>query len=129
MKMYGTVTAVDDVCDDGYLGVRIVAGADVIQVAIEDARLCCEEYGCDIYINDKECTLDELTHTLVGATVLSVAWDEKYVGRRRACDTAAVRITLCDGRIVHVMPWNDHNGYYCHTLRVAWHDYEDTQEL
>jgi hypothetical protein len=121
---------------DYYIGVRIVAGDATVQVAISDYQLCCEAYGVNIYVGDMLTTIDTLRETLVGCTLTSVAWYDTY----RHTDpfhesfgvndmhTAPVRI-VASGHVVHIVPWNEHNGYYSHTARVAWQGYADTQTI
>ena len=140
-----TITAVDEcvfpTADDAgfydhFIGVRLVAGDATVQVAISNYQSCCEAYGINIYNEGVLSSIDALRETLVGCTLTSVAWDDTY----RPIDlyhesygmddmyTAPVRI-VASGHVVHIVPWNEHNGYYSHTARVAWQGYADTQTI
>ena len=137
-----TITAVDEcvfpTADDAgfyddYIGVRLVAGDATVQVAISDHRSCCEKYGINIYIEGVLSSIDTLRETLVGCTLTSVAWDDTYeptdlFHESYGMHTAPVRI-VASGHVVHIVPWNEHNGYYSHTARVAWQGYADTQTV
>ena len=126
-------TADDAGLDVYYIGVRLVAGDATVQVAISDHRSCCEEYGVNIYIEGVLSSIDTLRETLVGCTLFSVAWDDTYqptdlFHESYGMYTAPVRI-VASGHVVHIVPWNEHNGYYSHTVRVAWQGYADTQDI
>lgn len=129
--MYGPITAVDarvfpDDTSTDWLGVRLVTPLCDIIVAIDDFQSCCERYGLTTYIDGVEGD----PATLVGASVASVAWDGAFpLPEGYEMHTAPVRVVLEDGRIVHIVAWNEHNGYYCHYVRVAWNEYEDLQNI
>jgi hypothetical protein len=142
--MYGIVetvdTALDSMFDDeAWQGVRIVCRKSTIQIAISAFKSCCEDFGINYYIDKVKVDMAELSESMVEKVVVSVEWDNTFpkssdaLERERYCyaytNTAPVRIKLDNGRCVHIVPWNEHNGYYPHNVRVAWHNYSDTQSI
>ena len=102
-----------------WLGFEVESTGQTITLVIENLQLCCEEWGADC--NDM--------HKFIGAQISKVKWGKDRV-KRYADDnerrTAVVDVLTNSGRL-ELSVWNDHNGYYEHSVKASWRGYEDTQ--
>jgi hypothetical protein len=119
-----------------WIGVNVVTDTSIVQVAIDNHRSCCEEYGVFAFLPDDthldlcaRADVERLRAWLVGALLHTVAWDDRFpLPEGYEMHKAPVRLTT-DRGVLHLVPWCEHNGYYPHYVRVAWPGYTDTQEL
>lgn len=112
-----------------YEGIVIETEMERIWVLIDNHSQCCESWGClfqGIPIDDEESIRDEL----LGMTVVDVRWNSQRENegeddwKNRAC----VDIH-CDGGTAKVDVFCEHDGYYPHTAKVHWKNYDDEQQL
>jgi hypothetical protein len=94
-----------------------------ICVAIEKSQSCCEEWGIEIlYPHGLE------KSTMEGINVTSVHWAPQVQEDDDDHHTAVVVIETERGA-VKVKMWNNHNGYYSHSIKMSWEGHEDFQQL
>lgn len=120
-----------------YEGYAVRTSKRVIRVLISSHCSCCEDYGVAMRKPSKETDL-------VGAEVTSVEWgkkvsDELVSAPDDRCldwadmDNSDLHYAVVDIKtslgLVQLVAYNEHNGYYPHTVCVSWGGYEDQQEL
>lgn len=116
--------------DFDFEGYTITTNNQTILILISNAQLCCEEFGINIElpnnINNEQ--------DLIGTEIYSIGWEKekknniKDLGFCQIKATARVHLVTSIGD-VYIEAWNEHNGYYPHTIKVAWNNYEDEQEI
>lgn len=94
----------------------------VIRVLVDNGGQCCEKWGVDMYLLGEVIKDGEYEpadgEALKDAKVRRVAWG----------DGACVDVQT-DRGLVQLVPYNYHDGYYPHTVHVAWPGYSSTEEL
>lgn len=103
-----------------------------IGVYIDLYQQCCERYDVLFLAPDGKTEADFL-----GADLRRVGWGRDFKKQTTLHDLpfdprdtphAVVNIDTDRGRI-QLVAFNDHNGYYPHSVKVHWGDYADIQEL
>lgn len=141
--MSNIITAIDHADnfvhqDDEWIGVAILTASpeQTIKVLINDFHSCCERYDvlCMTPENNKE--------GMIGATIHKVGWGKDilpaYMDAIRRYhhdnfDGAGVARAIVDIEtdkgLIQIIAYNEHNGYYPHSVYVQWPGYTDTQEI
>jgi hypothetical protein len=108
-------------------------GSKVI-VGISDFQTCCERYGLGVHTTETE-FLSDKSPNLNGLNLISVKWGHNpIVSEYDDMCCALVNLTVCSDspdttRIVQIVAFNEHNGYYPHDVYVKWLDHEETQSI
>jgi len=91
-----------------------------------------------------KCDLIRLNELIVNKRIISAKWlssesaclhkynadDDDSDGYSDRCIyTATVEIALVDNELIHLVGYNDHNGFYPHSVHVNWRDYSDTSHV
>ena len=150
-EISSTITSVKedhvDIDKSRFGGYVIETTEKPIKVLVDEfGSLCCEDYDVFLAFEDKihgrmpwmgnvqAVELDTLG--LVGAKISSVSYVsdalnetvENSIGTSTYVSSALVNIET-DRGIVQLVAWNEHNGYYPHTVHVEWDDFKDEQEI
>lgn len=121
-----------DFKDECFSGYRITTTRQQIKVFVSTYTSCCENAGTALL---KPEGLD-----LLGARVLSVAWGRHVKNGlvAESLDTLpehfddvqrAVVDVMTDRGLVQLVAFNEHNGYYPHSVYTLWAGHEDLQEI
>lgn len=105
---------------DAWFGYEIVTNKQTIRVLISDFQNCCERYGVDMNTPDKK--------DIVGDTVISVGWAKNTCKDDDYLQTATVNLETSSG-LTELIAYNEHNGYYPHSVYVEWNGYKDVQQI
>lgn len=108
---------------NAWTGYEIVTTKQTIRVFIDDYQNCCEEYGVDMITPEGK--------DIVGDEVKSVEWGKATIQEKTSCDyrqTAVVHLETTSG-LTQIVAYNEHNGYYPHSVYVEWNGYKDVQEI
>ena len=106
-----------------YQGYVITTTQQVIRVFISSYEYCSEEFDVDIILPDGCSDIN----SLIGQHVTHVKW---AYAKNKCTDRyeAGVDVHTAIG-LVKLVAWNDHNGYYPHTVKVTWKDHEEEQDI
>lgn len=140
MASEDTIVAVDHLTNqehfnDTFDGLCITTERRKIKVLISSPTLCCENAGTAMF--------KPFGMEVLGARVLSICWGNKV---KQDSDTVidsmddplpqdwedvqyAVVDVMTDRGLIQLAAYNDHNGYYPHSVYTAWEDHEDVQEI
>lgn len=122
--------------DDDWIGIKITTNKQEIKVLINDFQSCCEQY--DVLILSPNCTLP--IPDIIGHEIKNVGWGKEIVNNL-TCQIGSLNFyneTLQESAIVNIetnkglyqiIAYNDHNGYYQHSVCVEWNGYSDTQYI
>ena len=119
---------------EDYQGYVITTTQQVIRVLISRFRGCCEEFDVDIILPGEltDIASNALTdiNSLIGQHVTNVKWAYTKHNSTTVYDRfeACVEVHTSIG-LVKLIAWNEHNGYYSHTVKITWKNHEDEQEI
>lgn len=113
-------------------------GGGVVRVLVDNGGQCCEKWGVHMLLPGGALIEDGMfeavdREAVKGAKVLRVAWGKlgadasvpMFVhGDQHACVDLHT-----DRGLIQLIAYNDHNGYYPHTVHVEWPGYTSTEEL
>ena len=137
MVEYGKIINVvfEETNDEPYEGLILTTESkETISLLISSRQSCCESWGVNLdgnLIQPED--YDNIKETLIGKNVLNVYWaharEKELVKNSYECGSYACVNILTEQHNYQVDLWCNHNGYYAHTLRVKWKDYQDIQTL
>jgi hypothetical protein len=118
------VTAIDD-----------TSGFVQFYCAFETGQSCCEVFGSEILLNDKEVSIKDLialrlwnTNLFVEKIKISNLEDlDDYNCNGNCSGKVIVEVILDKDNILKFIFFNEHNGYYAH--RIAWEELEKDKNL
>lgn len=126
------IRRVDDerVDDDYYKGFIIETTEQKIKVFIDSHQQCCEEFDVYIVLNGERLDMHDIQYMLIGHDVTDVRWGRLHRVPVEALDTYEARIEVeTSAGLVELVAWNEHNGYYPHSVIVSWKDKYEKQEI
>ena len=124
------VVSVKDV--DGYNGICLKTNKQEINFLIDNFQNCCESFGVKL-IDENGATfgfdnVKEWDEKLRGERLISITWchdncpceeDHRYASFKVTTESTSFKIEI----------FNHHNGYYPHSYKVNWNDFNDEDEL
>ena len=112
-KIFNTITAIKYVERDFWIGYEVTTYRQTIALSIDNCRECYEVYGVNCEQSDK----------FIGAEVFAVRWtyekDLPRIKAREHVNVAGLDISTSRG-LLRLWAFNDHNGYYPHSVRAQW---------
>ena len=123
-----------------FWGYVIETTRQTIRIAISSEGRCCESFGClfkrgasDMADRKRLDPADEvkILSEMVGKTVRFVGWgaskslDDGYYYK----NSQEIIIETVDGSVYQCLLWNDHNGYYSHSILLEHNAKRDIQQL
>jgi hypothetical protein len=125
-----------------YNGLEIKTNKRDIYIIIEQGQFCCETYDVvcfkkdnfdsnfqSISQNDCKKLLKKFKRDLIGKKVSSVEWNHSAPIQTFCDSEAAINIHLENGTLVQLLAYNDHNGYYTHSIEWNLGYKEETDSL
>jgi hypothetical protein len=123
-----------------WIGYRIMTTYQMIELKIESAQNCCENYGIECWTQDIKQLL-QLRSQFIKSHIESVGWCNSLLNDKykellanqenyydRTFQFAAINVVTNAG-VLQLVVYNEHNGYYPHLISVSWDNYTDEQNL
>lgn len=116
-----TITEAIHVDESDWTGYKIVTGRQTVTVMIDNYAQCCEDWGVEISSKD-----------IIGQEITLVEWARSLPDEeKRSWETPfqATVLVKTDKKDIFITAWNVHEGYYPHSYKVKWADYEDSDYI
>jgi hypothetical protein len=115
---------------ESWTGYEITTEKQMISVMIDNHQSCCEKFDVILLTaHDKD------TDALIGANVQYVGWGSKVAPELKQTlvkhykpdldeyDIAHIVIDIeTDRELIQCIAYNEHNGYYPHSVKVCWNN-------